>query len=235
MSYCETLHEIVSNLGLSQDNWSDPEWTKLFPLISQDTLDDAKSKFGYFSSVFRFAFLVRPVKSIERVQKKMTEQSHDYKNYFKVVSDFLAFRIECDLSEMKMAIDTILSNLDKDDIVYVRGSTQEHRYGCIRDSKYVDIVQYIYVYIKSVGYIVEIQVGHPFATYTFTVDSYIRDHPRENVIDLWTDGFYDLVKQYLINQANGLNVISKDKVMLAAMKIHNDDIPEELMIILDMI
>ncbi len=51
----------------------------------------------------------------------------------------------------------------------------------------------------------EIQVGHPFAVYTFTVDSIIRDKRLEGasvegIVDLWDNGFYSYIKSIILDK-----------------------------------
>jgi len=53
-----------------------------------------------------------------------------------------------------------------------------------------DIVQYVFVYIPTIGYVTEFQIGHPFASYTFRIDSTIRDRRdaglnTDDLVSLW--------------------------------------------------
>lgn len=125
---------------------------------------------------------------------------------FKVNSDFCAFRIPSEPNNIKNVVEKIQEiTIKNNGIFFIRNSIENN--GQIND-----IVQYVFVYIPEFKYIIEFQIGHCFAFYTFTQDSLIRDLKSENkpindCIDLWfheentpwTDCFYMKMKNKILN------------------------------------
>lgn len=63
------------------------------------------------------------------------------------------------------------------------------------------------------------------------VYSHIRDGGEE--VDLWTDGFYDMAKQRILDTANHITPTNTlDDVITKCSDIHNGNIPRELLNIL---
>ena len=236
-NFKSNLSNIVKELSLDELNWSSEKWKSLS--IDQEILTDAFEKHSlikvYFSEIGDI--ITRKCKSIKRVEKKKMEQIPNRENYFKVISDFLAVRIHCDVNQIKEKIDylktIIISN---GGYFHVRGSSIERPYGFFLDNNFKDIVQYVYVYLEKIGYIIEFQMGHEFATHSFVINSLLRDNPSCGKIDLWTDDFYADVKSFILNKANLLKfneIDDKNKILMKANKIHNNNIPSDLLIILD--
>lgn len=73
-----------------------------------------------------------------------------------------------------------------------------------QNGTFTDIVQYLYAYIPDIGYVVEFQIGHQLAAYTFTIDSALRDGIDCGMFDMWKTGLYDMLKTRLLEKANGL-------------------------------
>jgi hypothetical protein len=223
------LSDIINKVGLDESNWGNAEWKSLYEHITQDTLNDAFNTHNVLQKTFpELEMITRKCKSLKRVNKKMEEQNPYKINYFKVISDFIAVRIHCQVNQIKDKLDYITNivNSYEGSKIYIRGSSIDQPSG-----KYNDITQYAYVYMQEIGYIVEFQIGHEFAAYTFTTDSEIRDNPNCGEIDLWTDGFYNDVKKYILQDNNDL--ITKNDILQKAEKIHNNIIPTDLLSILN--
>lgn len=71
----------------------------------------------------------------------MTEQSSNRENYFKVISDFLAVRIHCDVNQIKDKIDYLKEIVTSNKgYLHIKGSSIERPYGFFMDSDFKDIV-----------------------------------------------------------------------------------------------
>ena len=99
----------VRELGLNEVNWKAEGWKNLWSQVNQEVLNDAFNQHGSIRLIFSGLGQIdaRNCKNIVRVQKKMTEQPSGRENYFKVVSDFDAVRIPCDVTEIPEKIDRI--------------------------------------------------------------------------------------------------------------------------------
>lgn len=89
-----------------------------------------------------------------------------------------------------------------------------------------DIVAVMYVYLPDIGYIAELQLGHPFCFYVFRIDSKLRDirNGDQYTIDLWDHDFYNTIKAeiYKDNNYNWKNtVINHYKSLNAIMHAFN--------------
>lgn len=81
---------------------------------------------------------------------------------------------------------------------------------------------------------IEFQVGHPFAAYTFKVDSILHDNPNCGLVDLWKGNVYGIVKAFLLAQANHTVVEGmKDEALDAIHTLFNGNVPGELKKIID--
>jgi len=234
----EYLESTVKKLTLNESNWNSEEWKKIWARINQDVLNDAFDQHELVCSIFSDIGEIsqRNCKSIVRVEKKKTEQAPGRENYFKVVSDFVAVRMHCDVKEIQGKIDRIREIiLAEGGQMHVRGSTTTFPYGFFMasDKKYTDITQYVYVFLKRVGYPIEFQIGHKFASHTFTIDSAIRDNKECGKVDLWRENFYSDVKNYILAKSNGENPGSIEAIQDKAVNIHQDTVPKELQEILD--
>lgn len=237
-SFRAQLADTVAQNSLHESNWGSEKW-KIWENIpiTQDILDDAFEQHALISKTFpNIGLLVqRTCKSLPRVQKKITEQRVGKENYFKVLSDFVAIRIHCELSEIQEKIDQIRDKvLQRGGQLQIRGSSNERPYGFFWDEKkYQDITQYVYVFLKEVGYPIEFQIGHQFATHTFTIDSALRDNPKCGKVDLWTDSFYQDVKKYILDKANREELSSRQALQAKAEAIHKNKVPQDLQQILN--
>lgn len=176
-----------------------PIWQKLSREVDQDILNDAWSQMIYMDHLFSELGEMgsRRVKFQERIVKKMQEVERRDQQYFKVVSDFIAFRVYCKVIEIDDKINIISNLVSKyNGAMWLKGNFRSG------SGKYLDIIQYVYVYIPHVGYITEFQIGSSFASYTFSVDSKLRDDKEYQHPDLWSNNTYETVKKYILNQAN---------------------------------
>lgn len=210
------LEHMCVTEGLMSD-MSNPKWRVLASYVNQDELNDAFSKHDevrrlYASKVGCGLLTSRPGKHMNRV----TQKAETHPVPFKVICDFIAFRVPCEVAYIPTAVQQILTSVPCD------ASTTKH-------SPIPDIVQYVYVYQIAIGHVIEFQVGHPFAAYTFKIDSRLRDDPACGEIDLWKDGVYLRVRKYILNKSNGI-VISGEKhdVWDAVYGLHSGNIPVEL-------
>jgi len=78
-------------------------------------------------------------------------------------------------------------------------------------SKYKDIVSFSYGYHPKYKYIIEFQIGHPFAFYVFTRDSYLRDNKNSDLVDLWDNNFYQKVKNKLLGNNTDVDLLTELK------------------------
>jgi hypothetical protein len=179
-------------------------WTELTPLITEEVLVDAHRSCKKYEEVFvGMGVESRPLKTMKRIEIKKQANRPDVP--FKVNSDLCAVRLPTyDIASISSHMVEIRKRvLEEEGLFYLRNN--------IMDGQTVtDIIQYAFVYIPRIGYIAEIQVGHPFAIYTFTIDSIIRDKRLEGVsldgiVDLWDNGFYTFVKSFILNKCNNKN------------------------------
>lgn len=223
----------VKELTLNETNWKAEGWKNLWSQIDQEVLNDAFNQHGVIRSFFSNLGHIdaRRCKNIVRVQKKMMEQSLGRENYFKVVSDFNAVRIPCDVTEIQEKINCIKGIvLEQSGQMHIKGASNERPYGFFMspEKKYLDITQYVYVFLDKVGFPIEFQIGHEFAAHTFTIDSALKDDPTCGKIDLWENNFYDEVKKYLLDKANGDQPALKEDLLAKAIDLHQGNVPEEL-------
>lgn len=234
----QQLKENIHNHTLHADGWKSECWKDLIENITQDILDDAWSKHEIVQQLFETIgkIVPRKCKQLSRIIKKTDEVSKRGGEYFKVICDFVACRINCKVTDIPLKIDMIRDIVKSmNGVVYVRGESFEYPYGfCFRDGIYKDITQYVYVYIDDIGYPLEIQIGHEFASHTFTIDSALRDDPSCGLVDLWRCNFYDMVKVYILNKSNGITIsdVSFYDIIETCNSMFNNNIPDNLRSIL---
>jgi hypothetical protein len=199
-AYKNTLSDIIyEHNGL--DNLVSPKWKELVPLITDDVLIDAHNSYKKYETIFSDLNVYgtsRPLKTMKRIKIKSQTERADVP--FKVNSDLCAVRFPTyDIYRIKHIMKELRQRvIDEEGTFVVRNSIEDD------NGVMTDIIQYAFAYVPSVGYVIEIQVGHLFAMYTFTVDSRIRDMRLEgksvdNIVDLWDNGFYDFVKLSIMN------------------------------------
>lgn len=162
------------------------EWLPLNDLITSEVLKDAYES-GKKISVPGLKLIPRNLKTMERinVKKKMVRPDSG----FKTNCDLMAFRV---LTKNIKEIDSIVNkivehNKSINNPVHIR----EQIYG-------PDIVQYMYVFHREVGFLAEYQIGHPFAVLKFKHDSAIRDGIPGINFKKGKIRVYDLIKERLL-------------------------------------
>jgi hypothetical protein len=216
--YQRKLLTYVNNDGFFKTTVDSEIWRDLSHFINQSVLDDAHSKSAYIVDLYKPLKLVtRSVKKMSRIVIKKTET----KNYmdFKLNSDFIAFRIVVEEpSNISSVVDKLYS------ITREIGGKSIILTDILDENKEpIDIIQYVYVYIPTIGYVMEFQIGHPFAMYTFKIDSQIRDlknndQPYQHIADLWTYDFYNNIKKKIIDPSYSYDVKTELKKVYSSDK-----------------
>lgn len=233
---CETISKHPELLTDVQVGWDDPKWEELSGLITDTDLDQTGMGTAQaeqiFASVFQTSVAVpRQRKRLERIAVK--RQRTTYGGRFKAMSDLVAYRIFCKVPYIAEVIKEIAAITSQHD-----GVTVIRNPITTPDGIYTDIVQYVFVYIPAVRFVIEFQIGHPFAAYTFSIDSHLRDHPEDTTtVSMWTNDYYQLVQSYILSQANKQDVpVSKEDIAIATEALFlprvPTSIPEELFRIL---
>lgn len=214
---------------------ADPEWKALASQVTQEVLDDANNNAQAAAFIFSSVgpLEARTRKQQSRIDKKNLEVSNRGGEFFKVVSDFIAFRVPCEVGEIEKVVAKVIEKtIQNNGTFWIKGSWVST--SDTNAQTFTDIVQYVYTYIPQIGYVVELQIGHPFAAYTFKVDSAIRDNPACGLTDLWKDNVYGKVKQHLLDVANKTPIFGgKYDAMDAVFTSHGGKVPDELKSILD--
>lgn len=228
--YKQALNTIVyEHKGF--ENVPSPKWKELVSMITDEVLLDAHNSYKKYEQLFNGLYgESRPLKTMKRIQIKSQGTRDDVP--FKVNSDLCAVRFPTyDIKQISKIMNDLRERvIDEEGIFQIRNSIQD------TNNNINDIIQYAFAYVPSIGYIIEIQVGHPFAMYTFKIDSIIRDkringQSLEGIVDLWDNGFYDFVKSIILNKKNCMNITIDDFIKAYPSKedIKNDN---ELMNIL---
>ena len=234
----EKLAQVVERTPL--EDWGSENWNGLLDEINEEVLNDAFKQYAFVRRLFSNIgpLIERPCKTMARIEKKRPIEREKGK-YFPVLCDFMSIRVNCKVSEIEEKIDrikeTVLHNGGK---MYVRGTSDQLPYGFFmgRERVYTDITQYVYIFLPKVGYPVEFQIGHEFASYAFTVSSAIRDGVGAGKADLWRENFYEDVKRHILDQANGSrSSVTRETIEDKAYRIHEDNIPADLQGILNRI
>lgn len=188
---------------------SHEEWKSLLPLVSQKVLDASI----HLSSDIRLnleAILTispeaRPVKSYQRFYTKAFVKPPTFTPAFKAVCDFVAYRITCSLFEIPTVVDILKQWVFQNEGKWFERTPTVYQ----PDGSFADLIQYFYVYLPKVG-IIEFQIGHPFAMYTFKTDSYLRENPTcTEAVDLWQNDFYAQTKQTILDKHNSSKIYKK--------------------------
>lgn len=150
------------------------------------------------------------------------------------MNDWTGFRKSCDVEAFGDALDQI------EQVVTSRGGFVElkpidSRFVKEGHDKYQDITCYCNFIIPEAGYVTEVQLLHPFARYTFMVDSERRRDPACGMVSLWStdrwnQDFYITVKNYILDVKNGLTPErTKQELIDEVIRLHNGNVPKELM------
>jgi hypothetical protein len=211
--YKDALSKVIYQHNVFQE-YTSPEWKTLVPMISEELLLDAhSSQKQYEDMLCGFDPIPRPIKTMNRINIKSQGTRDDVP--FKVNSDLCAVQIPTyDIYNIKHIMKDIRHIvLEEGGLFHIRNSIED------TNGNMQDIIQYAFAYLPSIGYIIEIQVGHPFAMYTFKVDSIIRDKRLEgsstsDIVDLWDNGFYSFVKSVILNNNIGRKVTEDDFIQI---------------------
>ena len=213
--YQEVLSKIVRKCGLS--NYGN-EWGQLYEHINQNVLNDAHNLSQHiYQYYYPLELIPRKCKTIDRIKTKHSEKKRDKE--FKVNSDFIAFRVKVSEPTNIPAVIEYIANKTNE-----IGGVYHIRNPIINNNKLTDIIQYIYVYLPIVGYIMEFQVGHPLSMFVFSIDSKIRD--GEKLVDLWNNNFYSNLVKHILGE------ITYDYSNEVKKLYCDNDIPSELTAIL---
>lgn len=205
-------------------NFTSPAWKELVPLISSEVLTDAHNSYRQYEDLFYGLHEVsRPLKTMKRINIKSQSTREDVP--FKVNSDLCAVQFRTyDIKSIKSIMTELQRRIIAEEGIFqIRNSIED------ANNNFTDIIQYAFAYVPSIGYIIEIQVGHPFAMYTFKVDSLIRDKridgiSLEGIVDLWDNGFYDYVKSAILSNEMCKSITMDDFIKVYPLKedIKND-------------
>lgn len=193
MLYCNRLSQLILE-GKLQD-LNDSSWGDLIHLVTPRVLEEAHKKQNEIKKIFKPLHLVgRSVKKYSRVQEK-NQTKHKYQHDFKVNCDFIAYRIPVtEPSNIMAVVNQIIA------ILKVQGGDGILRNSIMNDNREMtDIISYVYGYLPQYGFMIEFQIGSPFAMYTFMVDSMIRDGAM-NLTDVWKNNFYGNMKDFILGK-----------------------------------
>lgn len=159
-------------------------WKELLSYITPDIPHDAHLKsteMTRFLLDIGFYSTNRSEKSYKRILGKSSFNKSDAA--FKALSDLIGHRLKVQSpSEITKIIEIIKSAVES-----VGGCCHLRNSITGDDGNITDIVAYMFVYLPSIGHIAELQIGHPFAAYTFEMDSLIRDQKfGHNIFDFWS-------------------------------------------------
>lgn len=206
------------------ENFTSSKWKELVPKITDEVLVDAHNSYAKYDDIFvGLNGISRPLKTMKRINIKSQGTRDDVP--FKVNSDLCAVQFPTyNIQNIKNIMTDIRERvIDKEGIFHIRNSIENV------DGTLNDIIQYAFAYVPSIGYVIEIQVGHPFAMYTFKIDSIIRDKrldgiPLDGIVDLWDNGFYSFVKSVILNTNTFTNITMDDFTNVYPLKesIKND-------------
>lgn len=218
--------------------WYSEKSTHLVNIISQKNLDNAFESQKLIQEIFKSLGEIsyRPTpKSYDRVKEKISQLPENNLNYFRVLSDFVACRLNCKVNDIQTNIEEIKKIVENHGgILQIKDANNDLPYGRFisKEGQYLDITQFVYIFMKNVGYPIEIQIGHPFASHTFSLDSELRNNKTSSKIDLWTNNFYLDVRKVILDQSNRPSENFKDEkeeLFRKAKLIHpNEVLPKDL-------
>ncbi len=245
-SFKSAIAQTVSELGLDERKWGDEKWKSTWPLINQNVLDDAFNQQQVVRQIFpELSINFRTCKTNTRIlQKEIPENPArpPYGHGFKVVSDFVAGRVNCPVTEILSKVDYVQKKvLELGGALCIKGTETRPFEYFMKEGKYTDITQYVHAFLPQIGYPLELQIGHELAAHTFTVDSHLRDRRNhklsDDMVDLWNGDFYEkFARQYVLDKANGvIPTVTKKQVQDKAEEIHggHEKVPTDLQKILD--
>ena len=197
-------------------------WSEVYANVDQAALKDAHQKMSAFSSIcndYGITIIPRNEKTKKRVDEKndfanmpKNIERAGHVDHFKVVSDFMAGRVHCKVTEIEDTVNKFKKLASENDgWCVVRGDGNDTYGAHKKNGEFKNIVQYLFVYLPKMGHVTEIQIGHEFTGLTFTIDSFLRDNKDKFSADqlpvkIWGDitkgtNLYDTVKNYLLLQS----------------------------------
>lgn len=208
--YSNTLDLIASN---HFDDWTNISWDELLPLITKDITISQYNFNKSFSDKFpKYNMVTRPrPKNFDRITEKMSYTNWTAKS-FKIVADLMAFRISVPVSEIQSVVDYLTTE-----------TINNHGKINVREFVSGDIVQFVYIWLPGYG-IAEIQIGHPYIFYIFTLSSQIRT--MKNIIKP-SKYFHENMKKVINGNNPDFNVLENLKK-----EYNKNEIPSELLTIL---
>lgn len=250
--------QTMSTQGLGVQEMSKmPCWFDVFHNVDQATLSHAHRQMNKFVDTCAqhgLSLTTRPEKQLSRIQEKHRAAQANlpragFVDDFKVVSDFMAGRDYCNITDIQSHVDTFkkLAN-EQGGWCVVRGEGKDTFGAHQKEGVLKDIVQYVFVFLPDMGHVTECQIGHQLAGVTFTIDSFLRDNkgkiPESDLpIDLWGNkeagtNLYGSVRDYLLLQANeptsvDLAARKQECLDIAGRLYTNGTIPSEVKEILD--
>lgn len=224
-AYKTALKNLLSN---TTKKYAPDDWKALIPLITEEVLSDARDvscRIVYKLQSIGISATPRACKTMARIKTKACVKKHMQE--FKVNSDLAAISIPTkNLGEIHLIMHK-LALLFPDAQLFERNSIFEN-------CRFTDIVTYLFGYIE--GYVVEIQIGHPFARYVFRADSYRRDHPNEPdalrpdalSLNFWENNVYENIRDMILHSSIMPSITPS--IYEELQKVYKDkDIPAELL------
>ncbi len=216
-AYKAALAKVIEDGGLS--NLTGDVWLPLKDLITQEvchaaflageqvhypagSIDFTDAEGRQVTATYPEAVLVRRTeKTMARIKEKLAMVDRP-DLLFKTNCDLMAFRTFCCPIAIATRTETLEQiNKHEGNAVHVRGSVKDKETG-----KPTDIIQYMYVYHKDLGFLAEYQIGHPFAPWKFMHDSGIRDgKPGSIDFSKAKVHVYKLVKANLLDPVEGFD------------------------------
>jgi hypothetical protein len=149
----------------------------------------------------------RTQKTKKRILSKLVEAGArvadgDPLAHFKVNSDLCAIRVHTAMDNIGATMRVIYAAV----VSEPGGKCWLRDYDAIVRNK--DIVGFVFAYIPALGFVIEVQVGHPFALYAFKLNSEMRNakHAGDTeeelmgMLNLFHGKFYTKVKRQLLRE-----------------------------------
>ncbi|KAF2498102.1 hypothetical protein BU16DRAFT_525663 [Lophium mytilinum] len=209
--------ELRSSLESSESKNLDPSspiWEKLHPLVKQAVLDDANNLAASAAHILHEAdpTLVlearKEPKTFARFQTKTSFGGYDKHgnpsdSAWKAVNDFISFCIPTRIPDMVSNVQRLVAAVAANGGKWYVKPDKNGGQVCLEDGKDgnpKDLCCFVYAYLPAIGYVVEVQVNHPFASFTFERDSLLRDSPelKGKLVDMWDEGLYGAVRDTLL-------------------------------------
>jgi len=212
-----TSHYISELAKMTPDILSDPSnpFFSALPDITEEDIDEAMLQMEEIqrelSRETDLVFEQRARKTVDRIKQK--NQREKAGASFRANSDIIAFRVKTDVVNIQKCLDRIKNFFTDDQGMFTVKPLYKGN---------PDIIRCCFGYSHKYKYIVEFQVGHPFAQYTFARDSYIRDNITHDKVDLWGNNFYSHVQQKLLGQNPTMDVMGELMVLYGERQIEQE-------------